>query len=69
VTVAQKQALAAKVPSSAASVVRRNSALVFLPIRASLLARMACVVTMLPVRVQDSVTAVEKTTGGMYNLI
>jgi hypothetical protein len=69
VTVAQKQALVAKVPSSAASVARRNSALVFLPIRASLSARTACVVTILPARVQDSVTAVERTTGGMYTMI
>jgi hypothetical protein len=69
VTVAQKQALAVKVPSSAASVVRRNLALVFLLTRASLSARMACVVTILPARAQDSVTAVERTTGGMYTMI
>jgi hypothetical protein len=69
VTVAQKQAPAAKVPSSAASVVRRNLVLVFLPTRASLSAKMACVATILPARVQDSVTAVERTTGGMCTMI
>jgi len=63
VTVAQKQALAVKVPSSAASVVKSNSALVSLPTTANLSAKMACVVAMLHARVQSSVTAVEKTTG------